>query len=275
MDDLLLHTSTRASLESFLKNSGHALCLVGPTGAGKGYIAKTVARTCLGDATTDHIRTLIPDPSIGIEQIRELQTFLRLKQPGKAVIRRVIIIEDAQQMTDEAQNALLKMLEEPPEDTVFILTTDGSSSLKSTVYSRVQQVRVLPITQSVASDYFNHPEGKISTAFSLSGGYVGLLHGLLEDPEHELVTAVAEAKSLMRATPYERLLEVDRLAKQKERLGTLLYALERVVSAALQSGKLPTMKRLTGAMRAIYEARLDLSRSANAKLLLTDLFLHL
>ena len=67
-------------------------------------------------------RTLISERSatekgsIAIEQIRALISFFQLKVPGKTKIKRVAIIQDADRMGLEAQNALLKALEEPPED---------------------------------------------------------------------------------------------------------------------------------------------------------------
>jgi DNA polymerase III delta prime subunit len=72
--------------------------------------------------------------SIGIEEIKQLQKKLYLKpvrSPQKA-----IIIKDAQLLTTEAQNAMLKILEEPPEQTIILLTTDSIENLLPTILSR-------------------------------------------------------------------------------------------------------------------------------------------
>ena len=58
--------------------------------------------------------------------------------------RRVVVIENAERMTPQAQNALLKSLEEPDESTRFILTASGDAGLLSTVRSRCRVVRVPP-----------------------------------------------------------------------------------------------------------------------------------
>lgn len=275
MDSAAFHPSTKSQLASFLSAPSHALCLIGPPGAGKGFTANLVARELLGDTTEDALCHIGADSAgIGIEEVRSLQQFLRLKKPGTNEIRRVVIIENAQTMSGEAQNALLKTLEEPPADTVFILTTDGSATLRSTIYSRVQSVNILPLSLEQAKESFNNPD--IAKAYHLSGGYTGLLHALLNDPEHHLVEAVEQAKNIIRSTTYERLLLVDNLAKQKEALPTLLFALQRVAGALLAGAKeTAQLKRLTATRRAIYQAELDYSKSANAKLLLTDLFLNL
>lgn len=73
--------------------------------------------------------------SLPIQQIRKASAWARLKSPeGK----KVFIIENADRMAEGARNALLKILEEPPEDTVFILTTSRRAAVMSTILSRVR-----------------------------------------------------------------------------------------------------------------------------------------
>jgi len=76
--------------------------------------------------------------TIKIAEIRELQKKLYLK-PYRAE-HKVAIIEDAQMMTEESANALLKILEEPPENSVIILTAPDKTMLPETVVSRSQVV---------------------------------------------------------------------------------------------------------------------------------------
>ena len=79
---------------------------------------------------------------IKIDQIRELCSLLSLK-PYEANLR-VIIISDAQTMTVEAGNALLKELEEPPSGTIFILTATQKSDMLPTILSRTQSISFNP-----------------------------------------------------------------------------------------------------------------------------------
>ncbi len=72
--------------------------------------------------------------SIGISQIRELIDRISLKPFAAAW--RLVVIEEAESLTPEAANALLKTLEEPPESTYFLLMTSSPSSLPLTVLSR-------------------------------------------------------------------------------------------------------------------------------------------
>lgn len=80
---------------------------------------------------------------IKIDQIRLLIDTLSLK-PYEALCR-VVLITDAHAMNPEASNALLKVLEEPPPQTVLILTARQSSDLLPTVVSRCQQIRFNPL----------------------------------------------------------------------------------------------------------------------------------
>ncbi|MFW6348387.1 MAG: ATP-binding protein [Cyclonatronaceae bacterium] len=61
--------------------------------------------------------------------------------------RKVIIISEIERMRKEAANAFLKMLEEPPEGVMFILTTDNANMLLPTIISRCQLVRTRPFTE--------------------------------------------------------------------------------------------------------------------------------
>jgi len=86
------------------------------------------------------------DPSgdlIKIGQIRQLLSTLAMKPYGSGM--RVVIIRDAPAMNAPAANALLKILEEPPDRTVLILTAVQAESLLPTIRSRCQRVRLAPL----------------------------------------------------------------------------------------------------------------------------------
>lgn len=73
--------------------------------------------------------------SIPIDQIRGASSWLRIKATNG---KKVFIIENAEKMLDAARNALLKILEEPPSDAVFILTTSKRGAIMQTILSRVR-----------------------------------------------------------------------------------------------------------------------------------------
>ncbi len=92
-----------------------------------------------------NIKLISPEKGkeIKIDQIREAINFLKLKsEKGK-----VIIIENAENMNLEASNALLKTLEEPPANTLIILTTSNQNKLLPTIVSRTKKIRFRPLSK--------------------------------------------------------------------------------------------------------------------------------
>lgn len=286
MDDLLLHPSTRKAFTSFKDSGNHAVLIHGELGAGKEKVALTLAQTLLGPRSLElqpYFRHISPDgKSIGIEKIRELQNFLQLKTTGQTKIRRVAVISDADRMTDEAQNALLKALEEPPSDTVIILTASKLQGLKQTIMSRVQQLHVDRVSRDDAVTYFSSEFAAkdIAWAYTLSDGQVGLMQALLHGKnDHVIASKIELAKQLFTASSFERLCQVDAIAKDKDSLGELLYACKRICTSALESAAKKhgekDIKAWHSRLSLICDAEESLLRNINTKLLLTDLFIQI
>lgn len=80
----------------------------------------------------------------GIDQIRELREMVRYAPAASRY--KVVILDEAHQLTDEASNALLKTLEEPPESVVFILATTKPEDLADTIKSRAQLFQFRSLT---------------------------------------------------------------------------------------------------------------------------------
>lgn len=97
---------------------------------------------------------------IKINSIRDINNFLSLSFNSEQY--RIIIISDAHLMNEEAQNALLKNLEEPPEKVVFILTTDQPEKLRQTIISRCWHLNFDPLLEDeliqILKNYFNIDE---------------------------------------------------------------------------------------------------------------------
>ena len=107
-------------------------------------------RSCRKIQSKNHPDIILVEPSgsfIKIRQIRDLCYTLAMK-PYEARLR-VVIIPDAQTMTASAGNALLKVLEEPPDRTILILTAVQTSDLLPTIVSRCQYIRFNPISDTI------------------------------------------------------------------------------------------------------------------------------
>lgn len=290
---LLLHPSTETEIQNLLTSPVHGVLITGAQGSGKSTIARMIASGLLNlgemslDAYRNHpyVRVIAAEAgkSISIETIRELQHFLSLKIPGADTmqgISRLVVIEDAHRMTTEAQNALLKTLEEPPAGTVLLLTSTTLDAVLPTIQSRVRQLAIRPPEADQVLDYFaSHGFGResIKRVLLISGGLPGMTHSLLvEDDTHPLVVATTHARGILQSKTYERLILVDSLAKQKELCLDVCYVLGRMSRMALrQSSNSAAAERWKRVLRASYDAELQLHRSVQAKLVLTNLMLSI
>lgn len=143
----------------------HSWLLLGPAGSGKGAAAVAMAaaldckvspgegcgecRECLRILRRLHpdVHHIVPEgPLIPVGVVREAVIPEAARSPFEGPFK-VFIIEEADRMNDEAQNALLKTLEEPHHDTVFILLSEHEQELLTTVYSRCRVIRLEPVPE--------------------------------------------------------------------------------------------------------------------------------
>ena len=141
----------------------HAYIFSGVRGVGKTTTARILAKalncangpTADPDNTCDSCREISAGTSLdvleidaasnrGIDQIRELREMVRYAPASSRY--KVVILDEAHQLTDEASNALLKTLEEPPERVVFILATTQAEDLADTIKSRAQLFQFRSLT---------------------------------------------------------------------------------------------------------------------------------
>lgn len=286
MHDLVLHPATADQLTDIRHSSIHAIIVAGPAGIGKGSLVSWLAADLLGVTPeklpqTPYYRVIGPESdkkNVSIEAIRTLEQFLALKVPGNG--RRVVVVEAAQTMLAEAQNALLKTLEEPPANTTIILATASERALLPTIRSRATVLHVHIPASSAVSKHFQakgHGVPAIQRAELMSGGLPGLMASLLDDDAHPLSKAAETARIILKATPFERLTMVDALAKQREELAQVLQILQQMAHVALaKSGSAvkiqQTWQRI---LTASYTASEQLGGSAQPKLLLTEFMLKL
>lgn len=279
-----LHPNTKHTIDRFLAHPSHGLMIIGSQGSGKKYVAKYLAAQLLttNKQVTKHeyVKVLSPSPSsISIEQIRELQTFLSFKVPGKNPIRRICIFESADTLTTEAQNALLKILEEPPADTVLILLTETSQALLPTIQSRVQKIEILPLSKSqlVKLAPKDSSDQDIARAVALSNGRPSLFLSLLQETDHPLNQEIANAKKFLTASQFDRLIMIQTY-KEKSEIATFLAALLITANAALKNSiakqKAVDAKRWNERCLTIYDLQQKLELYVSTRLLLTSLALE-
>src|SRR6201999_602645 len=184
----------------------HAWLITGPPGSGRSVAALCFAaalqctsdgepgcgscRACTTTMAGTHadVRRLIPEGlSIGVDEMRAIvQTASRRPTTGH---RQIVVIEDADRLTEGAANALLKVVEEPPPSTVFLLCAPSvdPEDIAVTLRSRCRHVAlVTPSTEAIARVLVDRDGLATDTAdwaASVSGGHVGRARRLATDPD--------------------------------------------------------------------------------------------
>ncbi len=126
---------------------GQAYLFCGPSGVGKKFLAlwlfdkyfsRKEKKVILIEPAMEEKKGIVKKKEIGIEKIRELrhEASLSLGAGGK----RFFLIDEAERMSVAAQNSLLKVLEEPPQDSIFILVSGEEKRILPTIASRCQKI---------------------------------------------------------------------------------------------------------------------------------------
>jgi DNA polymerase III subunit delta' len=193
----------------------HAYLLRGPRGAGKRAAARAFAAEILAggsEGPEDARRRALLDPSPHpdlvwlaptgprhmVEEVRERVIRGAAYRPFEGE-RRVFVIEAAEALGDESQNALLKTLEEPPAFVHLILISSEPEALQETIVSRCQAIEFSPLPPEAIEESLNgaaEPD-ELATVARLSGGDLELAGYLISDDGRALREA---ALVLARAT---------------------------------------------------------------------------
>src|SRR6202795_246789 len=164
-DDLVGQVHVTETLGNAIRNNrvAHAYIFSGARGVGKTTAARILAKAlnCVTGPTPepcgecDSCKEIAAGTSLdvieidaasnrGIDQIRELREMVRYSPaPGRF---KVVILDEAHMLTDEASNALLKTLEEPPERVIFVMATTEPENLAETIRSRSQHFHFRALT---------------------------------------------------------------------------------------------------------------------------------
>lgn len=146
--------------------------------------------------------------NISIDQVRELKD--KIQHKSFLNLAKIIVIKEVDRLNQDSANALLKVLEEPPPNTIFFLLTDNLSSLLETIVSRCQQIRFYQQSLDKIRDYlqveFALPEKNAKNLAHLSAGLPerAILYATDQLYYQEYLDLLTKVLSLFELLLYER-----------------------------------------------------------------------
>lgn len=278
-DDMVITDQTKAQLEAIVANPPHALLIFGSAHLGKHLLARELAAGLLGvapdklDSTAGFRELVAVKNTVPIETVRDLLPFFSLVVPGVQTIKRVVLIPDADTMTTSAQNALLKVLEEPPTDAVIILTSSHVEKLLSTIRSRCQLCRIKQPPEDMARKHLekDYDAATVKTALLAGGGTIGGAKRILDESKEE-VEALQTAKVFLGLPLFEQLTAIDSYSKDREAATKLVSLLVTIAEKGMLHSRSKQWQQI---LQATIAADAALKQNANIKLVLTELALSL
>lgn len=228
MAELYLHANSKQHLERLTLNLPHGLLLVGPEGVGLASIATWISKK--GSRVVSWVlperneKIDLEKGTITIDSIRRLYDQTKTVEPKG----RIVIIDYAERMGSGAQNAFLKLLEEPNQYTHFILLSHAPGGLLPTITSRVQKVEVQPVTLEQSNALLDELKvldaTKRTQLLFIAQGLPAELTRLVEDATYfeSRAAIVKDARTFIVGTPYDRLLLAKKYKDSRESALTLL-----------------------------------------------------
>lgn len=172
-----------------LKNTlSHAHHIQGEDGVGKGKLANILAKFILnGDLDREYVDIInysSEKSSFGVDDVRDIIEEVYKKPFEKD--KKVIIIHEGNKLTIQAQNALLKTIEEPPKGVYIIILCESLELILDTIKSRCEIYKLKPLTKSELYEYikikkFNYDENEIKSAIAFSEGVPGRIDRYFND----------------------------------------------------------------------------------------------
>lgn len=245
MSKVVLEASTRLWLDSLRKKLPHAVLLHGPVGVGLSSAASYVLHDLPGD-----VITVLPEKNdtvdvekgtITVKIIRKLYDMARSKGSKK-----YIVIDYAERMAKPAQNAFLKLLEEPNDSVYFVLLSHEPQLFLPTILSRVQPVGVKPISLRQSEDFLDSlgvkSEDKRRQLLFVAVGLPAELTRLQDDSCFESRSGtVRDARSYITGSPYERSVIAHRYRDDRSRAISLLDDILKLLKMTAESKKDPSL----------------------------------
>lgn len=276
-------------------NISHAYLLSGSNSVGKYTVAKKMANilqcendlcykcsTCIQINKGSHIDTIQLEDngeSIKIEEIRKIIERLNMTRQSPY---KILLIQSVERMTREAANSFLKILEEPPIQTVFIMTTDNVKLLLPTIISRVRIIKFACVssdylTQKLRELYPTQDEKTIKQVSLFSLGKTGKAVHLMEHPDSlaGYIKIYHDVQNFLdRKNIVDRFSYIEELAADESLIAPFFDILASVLRSKVLEGSRKTNSYIN-TLSKINEAGMLLKQNINTRLVLENLMISL
>jgi DNA polymerase-3 subunit delta' len=279
---MLLSSKTLNQVRSLNLTSNQPIIISGPEFTYKELLSKKIASQSL-EIDIDkldsypYIITVISDKkSLGIEEIRDLSKFISLTVPLNKAINRVVMIPNSEILTVQAQNALLKNLEESPKSTLFILTTKKINNILPTILSRSRIIDVVKPSKIEIKKYLNkHNDTEIEQNYLLSDGAPRLIEILLDNNESDIKNDVDLTKKILSASKINKLSYINELSKSREESIKIISLIKQMSKLGCLSNKSKQSIIWQNILDRSMQAEKKLRSNSSVKLTLLDFFLNI
>ena len=244
-------------------NLSHAQLISGEDGIGKSILAEILGKLILnGDLNREYVDIINYKPSkasFGVDDVREIIDEVN-KKPFEGD-KKVIIIHQGNKLTIQAQNALLKTIEEPPTEVYIIILCESLELILDTIKSRCEIYKLTPLTKDELYKYiaikgYDYSEEEKSSAIAFSEGIPGRIDRYFSDTElQELRDKIVDLLLQLTNNEIEAILEKEEqlvsYKQNKEEVINVLSSFIRDIyneNLIINRDKIKEIERLTNEM---------------------------
>lgn len=255
LDRLAGNTALKAELGAALRTGRlpHAVLLIGEAGCGAGFAARCLAADYLYPQGGPHAEAVLKQEDteclvlqgegasgqIPVKRVREMREAIQHSALSTDAAGRVLFIYGAQNLNGSSANAMLKIIEEPPEGVLFLLTATSAATVLPTIRSRCAAYTIAPVPAAECAALLRDRGMPAPLADELAFVYEGHIGTALRAwQEADARTALARAKELCgyaaQNDAYRALALVTQYERDREGFLALLWQLDQVCSAVLR-----------------------------------------